>query len=218
MSYTGSDGGGAMPPSRLLALLQGLQGAAPDPGVDLPPPSKRLGLFGGGYRAFMAGLGDGGGPPVLQAVGLGGPPRRQAMQLASNGACASCHTSAPPPPSPMPNVSLPELEPLPPLLPPGGWTSLLPPPLGGLVTAGRLAGILSGASEYRRSGSSPQSSRGPRRPKQCDVQHDLDEEICDSLPFDPPERRERCWRSQKERDAYCIKSRGEVGWPRLETE
>jgi hypothetical protein len=56
MSFTGSAGGGAMPPSRLLALLQGLQSGAPDPAADPPPPSNRLGLFGGGYRAYMPGL------------------------------------------------------------------------------------------------------------------------------------------------------------------
>jgi hypothetical protein len=44
MSFTSSGGGGAMPSSRLLALLQGLQGASPD-GANFSPaayPRSRL--------------------------------------------------------------------------------------------------------------------------------------------------------------------------------
>ena len=218
MSFTGSDGGGVMPPSRLLALLQGLQGAAPQ-GLDTdlpPPPSKRLGLFGGGYRAYMAGLDDGGVAPVLQAAGLSRPTRQQAMQLASNGACASCHTGAPPPPAP--TISLPELQPLPPLRPPGGWASLLPPPLGGLAAAGQIAGVLPGplTSEYRRSGRGrpppPAGGNGDpyewSRKPECTAQHNSDLAVCRS-DHKPPE----CFKRANERLANC--NQGKLDFPPL---
>ena len=215
MSLTGSGGGSAMPPSRLLALLRGLQGAtSQDLAPDLPPPpSKRLGLFGGGYRAYMAGLGDHGALPAFQNTGLAVSSGRQAMQLASHGACANCHAAAPPPPS----VSHPELKPLPPLPAPGGWTSLLPPPLGGLAAAGWLADVLSGpqTSEYRRSGGrQPPPSGGNGDPNEwsskpeCTAQYNSDLAVCRS-----EDRPSDCWSRANERLATC--NQGKVDFPPL---
>lgn len=217
MSFTGSGGGSAMPPSRLLALLQGLQGpGSQDLDASLPPPpSNRLGLFGGGYRAYMAGLGDPGAAPAYDATGLAATPRGQAVQLARNDVCTSCHAAAPPPP--LPDISLPDPAPLPPLPPPGGWGSLLPPPLGGLATAGWLADILSGpqTSEYRRSGRRPPPpSGGSGDPHEwsdkpeCTAQHNSDLAVCRSEDR-PPE----CWKRANERLANC--NQGKLDFPPL---
>jgi hypothetical protein len=209
-----------MPPLRLLALLQKLQGALPQELDTVPSqPSNRRGLIGGGYRAYMAGLGDRAAMPAAKAFGAAGPSRQRNVQFATGGACTTCHSGEPPPP--LPNISLPPSPPVPPLPPFGVGGTLLPPPLGGLATAGWLADILSGPqkSEYAPPRGPPPAGpeSGRRRPKQCDVQHDLDEEICDSLPFGAVKRREKCWRSQKARHSYCISSGGEVGFPPLKT-
>lgn len=55
--------------------------------------------------------------------------------------------------------------------------------------------------------------RGP--PKQCDIQNARDTEICTRQPN--PTARAMCHESASERYAYCIKSKGEVGHPRLFT-
>jgi hypothetical protein len=52
-----------------------------------------------------------------------------------------------------------------------------------------------------------------REPKQCEVQYQQDSEICRNLSS--PGARGRCWESAAERRAYCIRTRGEVGWPPL---
>lgn len=208
-----------MPPSRLLALLQGLQSAAPDLNADPPPPSNRLGLFGGGYRAHMAGLGASGMAPALRAGELSTAPPRQAMQLASNGVCTSCHTGAPPPPALA--IHLPELEPLPPLPAPGGWASLLPPPLGGLVSAGQLARSFSGPQTSLfvppRDPPQPPSSgggsdeRSEGRP-QCEMQERTDRAICAEQPTKPAKA--VCYSNIAARFDHCERT-GEIGGPSL---
>lgn len=55
--------------------------------------------------------------------------------------------------------------------------------------------------------------RGP--PRQCDIQNARDTEICTRQPN--PTARAMCHESASERYAYCIKSKGEVGHPRLFT-
>lgn len=67
-----------------------------------------------------------------------------------------------PPPVAAPDVRLPPLR-LP--IQPGMETTLLPPPLSPLATAGWLAGVLAGPqkSEFKRSGSPPPPPGGGRR-------------------------------------------------------
>jgi len=57
MSFPGSGGGGAMPPSRLRALVQALQSASYEqqPTREEAQPGGRRGLIGSGYQAFWAG-------------------------------------------------------------------------------------------------------------------------------------------------------------------
>ena len=215
MSFTSSGGGGAMPSSRLLALMQGLRGAAPqDPAADPPPPSNRLGLFGGGYRAYMAGLGDGSAQFPDEASGAAAPPRQRNVQLASNGVCTTCHGGEPPPPPP--DISLPPSPPVPPLPSFGAGGTLLPGPLGGLAAAGWLAGILSGPqkSEYRRSGAPPPPSGASGDPyrwsskPECTEQYDNDIAVCqsDRRPAD-------CWSKANARLANC--NQGKLDFPPL---
>jgi hypothetical protein len=72
-------------------------------------------------------------------------------------------------------------------------------------------------------GSFPSFRDVPRRsspgagsnPKQCTVQYENDSEICRWVPG--AEARQRCWKSAAAREAYCIKSKGEVGYPELIT-
>lgn len=52
-------------------------------------------------------------------------------------------------------------------------------------------------------------------PKQCVVQYDNDSAICRQLPTEGA--RFRCWESAAEREAHCIKTKGEVGSPSLKT-
>lgn len=61
----------------------------------------------------------------------------------------------------------------------------------------------------------PLSGSGGGNPKQCAVQYENDAEICRRLPGVGSRR--RCWESAAEREAYCIKSKGEVGYPPLRT-
>jgi len=108
-------------------------------------------------------------------------------------------------------------------IPPGMQTTLLPPPLSPIATAGWLAGVLSGPqkAEFRRDGSPPPPGsgagrRGRRRDfRQCDIQMDNDQEICRAIPEGASRRRARCWESMEERYAYCTANDGEVGFPPL---
>lgn len=62
----------------------------------------------------------------------------------------------------------------------------------------------------------PRSSPSPRpHPKQCEVQHGRDREVCDRQPNTTAQA--MCHSSAMERLAYCIKTDGEVGWPPLFT-
>lgn len=78
-------------------------------------------------------------------------------------------------------------------------------------------------SDYsRRSGGSDGSGRwsegegsGGKNPKQCAVQYENDSDICRRVPG--TEARQRYWKSAAAREAYCIKSKGEVGYPELIT-
>lgn len=78
-------------------------------------------------------------------------------------------------------------------------------------------------SDYSpRSGGSGGSGRRPegegsggKNPKQCAVQYENDSDICRRVPAAAVRR--RCWTSAAGREAYCIKSKGEVGYPRLIT-
>jgi RHS repeat-associated protein len=55
-----------------------------------------------------------------------------------------------------------------------------------------------------------------KSPKQCEIQYDNDSEICRYLPTNGA--RGRCWESAAERQAHCIQTNGEVGWPPLITQ
>jgi len=57
------------------------------------------------------------------------------------------------------------------------------------------------------------ASKGP--PPQCAEQYNRDSSICRRQPN--AASREMCWRTAAEREAYCIKSKGEIGWPSLFT-
>jgi hypothetical protein len=204
-----------MPPSRLLALLHKLQGAPPQE-LDIVPsqPPNRRGLIGGGYRAYMAGLGDRAAMPAAKAFGAAGPSRQRNVQFATGGACTTCHGSEPPPP--LPDISLPRSPPVPPLPPFGAGGTLLPPPLGGLAAAGWLAGILSGpqTSEYRRSGRPPPPSGASGDPyewsgkAECTAQHNEDLAVCRSKDAPPG-----CYKTANERLANC--NQGKLDFPPL---
>lgn len=61
----------------------------------------------------------------------------------------------------------------------------------------------------------PPSKPRKEPPKQCDIQHDRDTEVCNGQPN--PTARAMCHSSAMERLAWCIKTDGEVGWPQLFT-
>ena len=71
----------------------------------------------------------------------------------------------------------------------------------------------------RGAGGQPPSSRGSgssgNNPKQCAIQYENDSNICRWVPG--RDARRRCWESAAEREAYCIKSKGQVGYPDLIT-
>ena len=114
-------------------------------------------------------------------------------------------------------------------IPPGMDTTLLPPPLSPVATAGWLAGVLAGPqkSEFRSddppyppgTGSGGEEAR--KTPKQCLVQRDFDQERCSLLPESNSvaarERRRCCWQSVNARWGECTRTGGEVGYPRLKT-
>jgi len=52
-------------------------------------------------------------------------------------------------------------------------------------------------------------------PKQCEIQHQNDTEICGRQPNNVA--RAMCRERAMERYAYCIKTNGEIGHPRLFT-
>lgn len=66
----------------------------------------------------------------------------------------------------------------------------------------------------RRGGTSGGGDGGPgggssRNPPQCAVQYDNDSAICRRVGL------RSCWESAARREAYCVNSKGEVGWPPL---
>ena len=63
--------------------------------------------------------------------------------------------------------------------------------------------------------STPRSDPPKGPPKQCEIQHQNDTEICGRQPNNVA--RAMCRESAMERYAYCTKTRGEVGHPRLFT-
>lgn len=85
----------------------------------------------------------------------------------------------------------------------------LPPPFGTFP-------FPSGSFPFFRDlpGRSPSGSGGGN-PKQCTVQYENDSEICRHVPN--RHARRRCWESAAKREAYCITSKGEVGYPSLIT-
>ena len=58
------------------------------------------------------------------------------------------------------------------------------------------------------------SAMSREHPKQCQRQYESDSKICRILPT--PYLRQECWASASERQAYCIRTGGEVGWPPLQ--
>lgn len=159
------------------------------------------GLIGSGYRAAMA-------TPVHFA--------------ASDSNCADCHLATPP--QPPPPVSLPNFDivperwkVLPPLLGAGRWMGGLPPPLGSLVAAGRIAGALAGPQVSALTPPRDPPKMPPdgdpykwsSRPE-CTMQHERDIDICNRLK--PP----NCWSQAAVRLGNCNKGRLDfpplLGW------
>jgi hypothetical protein len=56
---------------------------------------------------------------------------------------------------------------------------------------------------------------GRGAPPQCAIQNASDARRCNRQPN--PTAKAMCWGTAAEREAYCIKSGGEVGWPQLFT-
>jgi len=96
----------------------------------------------------------------------------------------------------------------------GGWICqachgngvAVPPPA--LFTPGRGSG-----GQPPHSGSGDGSSGN--NPKQCAIQNENDASICRWIPG--TDARRRCWESAAKREAHCISSKGEVGYPDLIT-
>jgi hypothetical protein len=91
-----------------------------------------------------------------------------------------------------------------------GYTPSTLPPYGGHSPIPPSNSPRSGGGSG--GGSDAEGSRG-KSPKQCAVQYENDSDICRSL--NSPASRGRCWESAAERQAYCIRSKGEVGYPPL---
>ena len=72
----------------------------------------------------------------------------------------------------------------------------------------------SGGSDGSGGRSGGEGSQG-KNPRQCTIQYEIDSGVCRSLPRN--DQRSRCWSSAAKREAHCIKSNGEVGFPSLET-
>jgi hypothetical protein len=151
-------------------------------------------------------------PSALVAAAASGRRLGQTAQVAANDIpCETCHSGQSPPLPFPPDTSLPPVSlPRTPSPPPGMATSLLPPPLAQILSAGSLAGLLGdpNAVQTRR-------RREPR--KQCDVQWNQDEVTCDEIDPSDVNSRRCCHESANERRAYCVKTDGEVGWPLLKT-
>lgn len=98
-----------------------------------------------------------------------------------------------------------------------GYTPGTLPPAGGHFPFPPNYSPRSGGSDG--SGGPPSSSGGRgsagSNPPQCAIQYDNDSAICRRLPN--PGARGRCWESAAEREAYCIRSKGEVRFPPLIT-
>jgi hypothetical protein len=155
------------------------------------------------------------------------------VQLAFNGTtCTRCHGSAPPlPPAPAaPSLDLGDIGSRFEWIRDAAVPGLLPPPLGALVTAGRIAGALAGPQVSQfvpprdpplPPGAGAAGRNEPNVPKGCTVQANLDEERCNELPLPTSKassnRRRLCWKSMNARYAHCITSGGEVGYPPLVT-
>jgi hypothetical protein len=63
--------------------------------------------------------------------------------------------------------------------------------------------------------SSEEGSSAGNHPPQCAIQYDNDSNVCREVP--KADARQRCWKSAADREAYCIHSKGEVGYPNLIT-
>jgi hypothetical protein len=96
-----------------------------------------------------------------------------------------------------------------------GYTPDTLPPVGGHFPFPPNAIPRSGNSGGGGSGAPDSGSSSGRNPPQCAVQYGHDAEICRSL--NAPDARQRCWASAVQREGYCIKSKGEVGYPDLIT-
>lgn len=98
-----------------------------------------------------------------------------------------------------------------------GYTPNTLPPVGGHSPFPPSYSPRSGSSDGS-GGSPPRSGRGEspgNNPPQCAIQYDNDSAICRRVP-DNDVRRE-CWASAGEREGYCIRSKGRVGFPSLIT-
>lgn len=86
----------------------------------------------------------------------------------------------------------------------------LPPPFGTFPLPPVVLPFLPNGS-----GGSGGGAPGGKNPKQCAMQYENDSYICNGL--DGAAARRHCWESAAQREAHCIKSRGEIGIPPLIT-
>jgi hypothetical protein len=112
-----------------------------------------------------------------------------ARKPTGSGDCLSCHGRAPP-------------------------VAPLPPPFGTFPLPPAIIPFLRDGSGGSGRGSGGERSDG-KNPKQCAVQYENDAFICNGI--NSTDARRRCWESAAKREAYCIKSKGEVGYPPLTT-
>jgi hypothetical protein len=105
------------------------------------------------------------------------------------GACLSCHGRVPP------------LAPL-------------PPPIGTFPFPPLIIPFLRDGIGGSGRGSCGEGSDG-KNPKQCRIQYENDSFICNGISS--VNDRRKCWESAANREAHCIKSKGEVGYPPLKT-
>ncbi len=98
-----------------------------------------------------------------------------------------------------------------------GYTPGTLPPTGGHFPLPPTFSPRSGGSGG--SGGQPPSSGGRasagNNPPQCAIQYDQDSAKCRRVPDNDVRR--ACWASAADREAYCIRSKGEVGIPSLIT-
>ena len=98
-----------------------------------------------------------------------------------------------------------------------GYTPETLPPLGGHRPfppgySPRTGGSGGSGGQPPRSGG---ETRSGDHPPQCAIQYENDATLCRQVPNRAG--RGRCWESAAKREAYCIGSKGEVGWPSLMT-